>query len=198
MKSLQWLRGWVPKELVQDEFKKLQTHSIVSSACDTCAEQLIPCPHPKATLRDKLMELTKKRTMKPFVLVILLEFLVEFGGAIVWRPYFVQVLKAYGMPMDLNVMMITLGLLSIFGSCFFMVAVKSFGKRLLYLTSTAVVVICSVGLSKTLWLREKHFWILIEFLLAIFRVKVFLVSFSFRRIGHRSKIHGINQFQTSI
>lgn len=149
-RSLQWLRGWVrDPELVQDEFTKLQNHNILSTACVPCAQQSIKCHHPKASVLDKIRELGRKRNMKPFILVICLNFLLEFAGAIVWRPYLIQVIRAFGVPMDVNNAAMILSLTSIVGSCFFLLTIKTFGKRILYIGSTAICVLCAVGLSKT-------------------------------------------------
>lgn len=148
-RSLQWLRGWVEPELVQEEFVKLQNHNILSTACVSCAQQAIKCHHPQASAYDKIKELQQKRNMKPFVLVILLNFLLEFAGAIVWRPYLIQVIRAFGIPMDVNNAAMILSLTSIAGSCFFLLSIKIFGKRILYISSTAAVVVSAIGLSKT-------------------------------------------------
>lgn len=86
--------------------------------------------------------------MKPFILVICLNFFLEFGGAIVWRPYLVQVIRAFGIPMETNNAAMILSLTSIVGSCFFLLNIKTFGKRILYMSSTALVVLSSIGLSK--------------------------------------------------
>lgn len=145
---MQWLRGWVrDPELVQDEFVKLQNHSMLAMACVSCAQQSIKCHHPKAGVIDKLRELGQKRNIKPFILVILLNFLLEFAGAIVWRPYLIQVIRAFGVPMEVNHAAMILSLTSIVGSCFFLLNIKTFGKRILYISSTALVVLCSIGLS---------------------------------------------------
>lgn len=147
-RSLQWLRGWVEPETVQDEFIKLQNHTLLSTACVSCAQQSIKCHHPKANVVDKIKELRHKRNMKPFILVIFLNFFLEFGGAVVWRPYLVQVIRAFGIPMDVNNAAMILSLTSIAGSCFFLLNIKTFGKRILYISSTVLVILSAIGLSK--------------------------------------------------
>lgn len=133
-KSLQWLRGWVSADMVREELTRLESHSSLSN---------------NVTFRDKLRELRRQRTLKPFILAITLNFLLEFSVAMVWRAYIIQVLKAYGMPWDANFITTILSSVSIAGSCCVMLTVKTFGKRRLYLSSTVVVVLCAIGLSES-------------------------------------------------
>lgn len=130
---MQWLRGWVAADAVRDELTRLENHSASSN---------------EATFLDKLRELRQRRTIKPFVLAICLNFLLEFSGAMVWRAYIIQVLKAYGMPWDANFITTILSSVSIAGSCCVLLSVKTVGKRRLYLSSTIVVVLCAIGLSE--------------------------------------------------
>ena len=118
------------------------------NACPSCAKQRIPCQHPALTFCDKIKELKHKRNLKPFILVMSLNVLLEFSGAICWRPYIIQVIKAYGIPMNVNTVAMILGSTSIVGGLCFLLCVKMFGKRRLYLTSTAIVVVCCIALGK--------------------------------------------------
>lgn len=68
-KSLQFLRGWVSPQTIHDEFTKLQKYSENSSSCIACTKQSIKCQHPKPTFCDKIKEIKRKRTLKPFLLV---------------------------------------------------------------------------------------------------------------------------------
>lgn len=148
-KSLQWLRGWVKPVQVQDEFEKLQNHIQLVNACESCAKQRIACQHPTATICDKIIELKRKRNLKPFILVMTLNVLLEFSGAICWRPYIIQVIKAYGIPLNVHTVAMIFGSTSIAGGLCFLLCVKMFGKRRLYLSSTAIVVLCCFGLGDT-------------------------------------------------
>lgn len=148
-RSLQWLRGWVESELVQDEFTKLQNHSIAANSCVSCAKQSMDCPHPKPLFLNKLKELTRKRNLKPFTVIISLNFFMEFSLS-VWRFYIIQVLNAFGMPMDAKILATFLSSVNIAGSFFFLLSVKTIGKRRLYLYSSVVAVLCSFGLSEFL------------------------------------------------
>lgn len=98
-KSLQWLRGWTTKEVVAKEFAQLQRYSERSKSCNICMKQNQTCQHQeKLTMKAKMIELTRKRTLKPFFLVIFLFFLAQFTGFGAMRPYLVQILKAYKTP----------------------------------------------------------------------------------------------------
>lgn len=145
-RSLQWLRGWVEPATVHDEFTKLQDHIQLVNACSACAKQRITCPHPTPSFFDKIKELKQKRNMKPFVLVMALNVLLEFSGAICWRPYIIQVIKAHGIPVNVHTVAMILSSTSIAGGVCFLLCVKMFGKRRLYLSSTAIVVVCCIGL----------------------------------------------------
>lgn len=100
-KSLQWLRGWTTKEGVAKEFAQLQRYSERSKSCNLCVKQDQVCLHQeKMTTKGKFAELTRKRTLKPFFIVIFLFFLAQFTGFSAMRPYMVQVLKAYRTPIE--------------------------------------------------------------------------------------------------
>lgn len=148
VRSLQWLRGCVSAAYVNDEFTKLQNHSIVANTCGPCTKQLIECPHPRPTFFEKLKEIKRKRTLKPFILTLFLNFFLEFSLSVIWRSYIIQVLKAFGMPGDATYLATILSSVNIAGSCCFLFSVKMVGKRRLYLGSTIIVVLCSIGLSK--------------------------------------------------
>lgn len=147
-KSLQWLRGWVSPETVQKEFIELQNYSNISSACVACAKKSIKCCHPKPTFCDKIREIKRKRTLKPFFLIVCLHFFFEFCAIIVWQPYIIQVLRAFGTPINANLTTVISAGLGISASIFLISTVKKLGRRRLYLTSISIVTICSFGLSE--------------------------------------------------
>lgn len=168
---------------------------MLATACTSCAQQSIKCHHPKPNVFDKIKELRHKRNMKPFILVVLLNFFLEFGGAIVWRPYLYQVIRAFGIPIEANNAALILSLTSIAGSCFFLLNIKTFGKRILYMSSTAFVILSSIGLSKSNLEKKEMFSVSNTF--SSNRSQAFMASFSFHQIGPRSKIHPIKQFPIS-
>lgn len=146
-KSLRWLRGWASAESIQKEFTELQTYSRASNSCLACSKQSIHCEHPKPTIWDKLNELKRKRTLKPMLLVFCLYFVLEFCIVTVWQPYIIQVLKAFGTPINANLATV---ISAVFGicACFVLIStVKTLGRRRLYLTSSLIVAMCTFGLS---------------------------------------------------
>lgn len=100
--SLKWLRGWVSDNMIEKEFQEIQRYNDQSNACVSCSKQQIDCPHPPPTMMDKMHDLFRKRTMKPFFLVLFLFVFTQLSGLPPMRPYLVLILKAYGVPVDPN------------------------------------------------------------------------------------------------
>lgn len=102
LKSLQWLRGWVSPAAVQKEFLEIQRYSENSNACITCQKANVKCGHPPANLAQKMAELKRKRTLRPFGLIMLSFAIAQFSGLSSIRPYLVQIFKAFSVPIDAN------------------------------------------------------------------------------------------------
>lgn len=102
MKSLQWLRGWVKPELVQKEFNEMQNYSAMATSCVSCQKGKLKCDHPPPTIVDLLKELIRKRTLKPFILVMICFAISQFTGATPMRPYMIQIFQTYRVPIDPN------------------------------------------------------------------------------------------------
>lgn len=148
MKSLQWLRGWVNPATVAHEFKSLQRYNERSNSCIPCAKQNIKCTHPAPTLIEKVKELTRKRTLKPFLLVMSIFLLSQFSGILAMRPYTVQILKAYGVPIDANWATVIVGLLGMLANIVLLSLVRITGKRRIYLFALAMTTMCCITLCK--------------------------------------------------
>lgn len=147
-KALQWLRGWVPKANVANEFQALQRYSERSKACNTCIKQDKICTHPPPTVADKMAELKRKRTLKPFFIVMSLFFLAQFTGVQAMRPYIVQILKAYNTPIESDRATVLLGMMGNFANFFFIGLVRFMGKRRIYLVALSGTCICSLVVGK--------------------------------------------------
>lgn len=80
LKSLQWLRGWVPAKNVEKEFAEMQRYNVYSSSCGSCQKTKSVCEHPPPTLLQKLNELTRKRNLKPFILLLVCFAFSNFVG----------------------------------------------------------------------------------------------------------------------
>lgn len=149
LKSLQWLRGWVSSSstAVNEEFSRLQNFSETANACKSCEKQSIRCEHMKITFGDKIKQFKRKRNLKPFILVILLDFFMEFSALGAWRGFMIQIIKAYGMPMKANVTTVVSSVINAAANVCFILSVKRIGKRKIYLCSAFIYVICFFGLS---------------------------------------------------
>lgn len=146
-KSLQWLRGWVSNNAVSEEFHYLQQHSERSKSCNTCIEENIKCTHAPPTLTEKFIELKRKRTLKPFFIIISMFFIAQFSGMYSMRPFLIQIFKAYESPVPADQIMATMSFLEIFATLTFTCLVRFTGKRPLYLTMMFGIFIFSAVLS---------------------------------------------------
>lgn len=107
------------------------------------------CHHVESTtFWDKFKEMKQKRVLKPFILVMVLSLLLMTSGLAVWSPYIIPVIKAFGIPLDANLTASILSATNLVGTFGFLFSVKKFGKRRLFLISTAVIGLCCIGLSK--------------------------------------------------
>lgn len=102
LKSLQWLRGWVSPRAVSTEFAEMQRYSENSNSCICCQKAGIKCVHSKPDLKEKMKELVRKRTMRPFAVVLLAFAIAQFSGMTSIRPYMVQLFKTFSLPIDSN------------------------------------------------------------------------------------------------
>lgn len=166
-RSLCWLRGWVSPNTVHNEFTLLHDHiASTQKAFEKCEEEPTQCCHVKLTFWDKCRELRQTRTLKPFLLANSLLVFQEFAPSVAMKHYMIQILKAHGIPTDAHLTATTLSLLSTVAAGCFLVAVKLFGKRRLFLCSAVAVGSCCLGLSNylnfnllvfVLWKIRSHF-----------------------------------------
>lgn len=148
MKALQWLRGWVPSQTISNEFKNIQRYNEKCNACPDCKKQKRSCYHLTPTFIAKFKNIFRKRTIKPIVLITILYILMEFCGMFAMRPYIVQILNSYKVPIQSNLATLYLGLLGLIANICLVFTVKFLGKRRIYLISMAGNVLCCIGLSE--------------------------------------------------
>lgn len=146
-KSLRWLRGWVSSEAVAQEFHDLQRHSERSKSCNTCIKKDLKCTHPLPTMAEKFSELKRKRTLKPFGIVISLFFLAQFSGILSMRPFMLQIFKAYESPIPADKAAAIMSLLDNMANVTFMLLVRFTGKRKLYLFCLSGVLVCAATIT---------------------------------------------------
>lgn len=102
MKSLQWLRGWVSEKSVEAEFNEIKRYKEYSISCNECLKSSIKCTHPPPTMIDKFRELTRRRTVKPFIILVTCGIVGNFAGLHHLMPYIVQLLYAFESPISPN------------------------------------------------------------------------------------------------
>lgn len=148
LKSLQWLRGIVPPQAVSNEFEKLKRHIELSKTCADCKKLETQCTHRPPTICEKFRKMKQKRTMKPFMMILILQFFMQFSGMAAMRPYIVLILNAHGIPLDSNSATIFLGLLSILALACLMLTIRWLGKRKIFLYSMVASFITYFALCK--------------------------------------------------
>lgn len=148
LKSLQWLRGWVTPKTVEKEFAELQNYKDTSTACNECEEAAVKCTHPPPTLVEKIQDVFRIRTLKPFAIVTLQFFIMQFCGIFAMRPFIVQILVVYGVPLGANATTVILGLLGIVANVVLLGIIRPCGKRNIYLYSMVGTFLSCFALSK--------------------------------------------------
>lgn len=143
-RSLQWLRGWVPKSAVAQELKQLQRYSERYKYCAACIKQNQKCEHPPPTMSEKLSELKRQQTLRPLFIVMSLFIIASFSGPLAMSPYLVQIFKAYDSPIAPDQAVAALSVVDILATISFLCLIRFTGKRYLYLTMLTVVFLCSV------------------------------------------------------
>lgn len=146
VKALCWLRGWVPPQAISIEFKTMQQYNAISNGCIHCQKHAKICAHAAPNFQGKLKDILRKRTIKPFILITVLYILMEFCGMFAMRPYIVQILNSYSVPIRTNVTTLYLGLIGLIANIMLVFTMKLLGKRKIYLISMAGNVFCCIVL----------------------------------------------------
>lgn len=104
LKSLKWLRGWVAEKDVQTEFDAMKRYSDSSNSCEMCKKSSIKCMHQIEiqTTWQAIKELRRKRSLKPYCIILIMCTTTFFCGTHHLNVYMVQILNAYRSPMDPN------------------------------------------------------------------------------------------------
>lgn len=149
-RALCWLRGWVPKQSITDEFEALQRYSDRYKSCELCIKNDKKCTHPLPTFCEKIVELKRKQTIKPFTIVMALFIISAFCSTFAISTYIVQIFEAYNIPMEADKAAALLSFVNNFGNISFLCLIRFTGKRYLYLTVMSILflsssVICAYG-----------------------------------------------------
>lgn len=99
---------------------------------------------------EKLKELKRKQTLKPFAIVMALFLIAAFSGTFAMSTYIIQILKAYNVPMEPDQAAALLSYVNNMGNICFLCLIRFTGKRYLYLTILTILflsgaVICGYG-----------------------------------------------------
>lgn len=148
LKSLMWLRGWVsdPKH-VETEFKEIQRYSEDSNRCTLCQKTNVKCTHKSASSIELFKELFRKRTMKPFTLVITMFLFCQFSGLTAMRPYLVQIFQTFAVPIDASWATVVIGILGFAANIACTCLIKPLGKRKIALLSMLGTCVSIVSLA---------------------------------------------------
>lgn len=145
-KSLQWLRGWVPRSFVSQELDELERYSERTRSCDDCVQQNEKCLHPPPTIAAKLRELIKRNTIKPFCIAIMVFAINSFAGIQAMQPFIVQLSKAYDTPIAPDQTAALASFVNNLSNVGFLVLIRFTGKRKLYLTMLSGLVLTTATL----------------------------------------------------
>lgn len=75
--------------------------------------------------------------------------LSQFTGILAMRPYTIQILQAYGVPLDANWATVLIGLFGLFGNITLLCIIRFTGKRKVYLFALAMTFTSCFILGKT-------------------------------------------------
>ncbi|CAD7092861.1 unnamed protein product [Hermetia illucens] len=140
VKSLTWLRGWVPEYKVEAEFNELYDSIIVKPSQEQAAEEV------KRSPVMKYLRLFKKRSfLSPFCLILLTFFIGHFSGKTTLQTYAVQIFHTLKTPVDKYHATILLGLAELIGTILCIVLIHFTGKRPLVFASTIGCGLCIFG-----------------------------------------------------
>ncbi|KAH8318796.1 hypothetical protein KR074_006553, partial [Drosophila pseudoananassae] len=144
VKSLQWLRGWVPEHKIEAEFNQLYDELITQKAIEMAADGAPP-PGQRRTLAQRLRMWRKRSFLVPFMLVSFTFFTGHFSGKTPLQTYAVQIFHTLKAPMNKYHATILLGVAEMLATILGVVLIHFTGKRPLVLVSTVGTGLCFFG-----------------------------------------------------
>lgn len=115
----------------------MQRYSKRSRGCSACQKADVTCVHPPASSAERWRELGRKRTLRPFALIMFCFVVAQFAGIHSIRPYMVQLFVVFRVPLDANWTTVIMGVMSVAANVVVMCAISFVGKRRLYFFSLA-------------------------------------------------------------
>lgn len=148
LNSLKWLRGWKITNSVETEFQSFKRYKEFSQSCSACAKKLKICDHRQLTTKQKLNELVRKRTIKPFIIFGSCAALAYVTGTHHLMTYLVPILNAYKSSIEPNLAAIIVGFAGVCGTVASIFTIKFLGKRKLFLCALAGTAVMTFSLSE--------------------------------------------------
>ncbi|XP_034098796.2 LOW QUALITY PROTEIN: solute carrier family 2, facilitated glucose transporter member 6-like [Drosophila albomicans] len=143
VKALQWLRGWVPEQKVEAEFKQLYDELITQKS----ARKSNDVQESRLMLKKKLHMWRKRSFIMPFLLVLLTFFICHFSGKTPIRSYAVLIFATLKAPIDENNATILLGISELIATILGALFIHSTGKRPLVFISMLGTGVCILGVA---------------------------------------------------
>uniref|UniRef100_A0A1I8P3K2 Major facilitator superfamily (MFS) profile domain-containing protein n=1 Tax=Stomoxys calcitrans TaxID=35570 RepID=A0A1I8P3K2_STOCA len=141
VKSLQWLRGWVPEHKIEEEFNRLYNELITQPALEEQAEMA----GKKPGFFHRFLVFRKRSFLVPFLLVAFTFFVGHFSGKTSLQTYAVQIFHTLKAPINKYHATILLGMAEMVATILCVFLIHFTGKRPLVLVSTIGVGICLFG-----------------------------------------------------
>lgn len=129
----------------------------LSTSCQPCIDAKRECIHLTASTWQKLADVRHKRTLKPFVLIVMLCFMMQFSAVFAMRPYLIPVLNAHGIALDANLVTVIFGVLGMIANVLIVTCIRWLGKRAIYLYSMVAYCLSCVGLGECFLWRRRGF-----------------------------------------
>lgn len=145
-KSLQWLRGWVPPENVEEELNLEEQYLKDTKRCTECQRKKLECHHPPSSMLLKLKSLTERRNFSPLFIIITLLFCDYCLILKAMRPFLVPIMRAYGTPINPNLSTVVIGVSVVTARLSSASIIPFFGKRKVVLFGIAGCLVCSCSL----------------------------------------------------
>ncbi|XP_002000342.2 facilitated trehalose transporter Tret1 isoform X2 [Drosophila mojavensis] len=145
VKSLQWLRGWVPEHQVETEFNRLYDELVTQKAIEEATEGSGALPGQRRTLKHRLRMWRKRTFLVPFMLVSFTFFTGHFSGKTPLQTYAVQIFHTLKAPMNKYHATILLGVAEMLSTILGVALIHFTGKRPLVLISTVGTGLCFLG-----------------------------------------------------
>lgn len=131
--SLCWLRGWVHPDAIAVEMQELK---------QTFEQKQHPPSLTTEPCRQQLRNILQPATVRPFLLMVVLFFGIQFGGYSSLRPYMVQVFATMDFPLRAHWATVGVAVFGTIGAMLCTLSIMWLGKRRIYLVTAAFDVLC--------------------------------------------------------